>query len=137
MISLPYLIELNNKTRTLRTNFNRDSSACFSRSGAVIHSGIHRSTAFVSDETALASLRWSKALGQQALNGWIEATIDGACLEDCELTALCRQFPEWTFHTVKTGGKLGSVHYEATRTSGKLVEIVAASNWQTLSQKLQ
>ena len=87
-----------------RDNFNRDSSACKSRSGVVIHSGVHRSTAFVSRPDAVASLEACKALGQPALNGWIEATIDGAELADCELNALARQFPTWRFSRVVTNG---------------------------------
>lgn len=83
-----------------RDNFNRDSSACFSRSGAVIHSGVHRSTAFVSRHDALESLQACKALGQPALNGWIEGTIEGLELADCELNALARQFPAWRFSRV-------------------------------------
>lgn len=83
-----------------RDNFNRDSSACKSRSGIVIHSGVHRSTAFVSRPDAVASLETAKTLGQPALNGWVEATIEGLDLEGCELNALARQFPTWRFSRV-------------------------------------
>lgn len=133
MYSLETIKELNKAPRIIRDNFNRDSSACFSRSGAVIHSGVHRSTAFVSRADALASLRWAKSLGQTALNGWIEATIDGADLEGCEQTAIARQFPAWTFahYTSKTAQFVFS-----SRRRGGFEERTSARDWQELATKL-
>jgi len=117
-----------------RDNFNRDSSACFSKSGAVIHSGVHRSTAFVSLPYALASLLWAKELGQAALNGWIESTIEGCSLEDCELTAISRQFPEWNFSILHT--KQGTV-VTAVSATGQFQTRIGAGSIIELGRRLK
>ena len=124
---------LNNRPNVRRDNFNRNSSACSSRSGVVIHSGIHRSTAFVSRRDAVASLQWARDLGQDALNGWVEATIDGAELEACELNAIARAFPAWKFYryTSKTAEFVcGSCKV------GKFETRISARAWQELASKL-
>jgi hypothetical protein len=105
MIALDDLIAINKKTVTIRDNFNRDSSCCKSRGGYVIHSGIHRSTAFVSSvehPEGFESLEFWKDKGQAALNGWIVAAIADASLDDCEKHALQSLFPEWTFKRAKS-----------------------------------
>lgn len=112
-----------------RDNFNRDSSACFSRSGAVIHSGVHRSTAFVSRPDAIASLTACKAIGQQALNGWVEGTVEGLELGDCELNALARQFPAWSFSRV-TSDKFAYLRAKQGKT------IVGGRDIQDLASRL-
>lgn len=130
MISLPYLIRLNETPRIIRDNFNRDSSACKSRQGYVIHSGVHRSTAFVSLPDAIQSLEFWRDFG--GLNPWVEATIEGLELEDCELNAISRIWPDWTFTATKYRGNV----YTASRGKG-LVTRVSALSWQQLQAKLQ
>lgn len=128
MKSLEYL---NQSPPALRTNFNRDSSAIKSRGGYVIHSGIHRSTAFVSDSEAIQSLEFWRDAG--ALNAWVEATIDGAELADCELNALARLFPDWTFQKINS---CGNVLFSAVKTDGKFETRVSDISWQNLNGKL-
>ena len=124
---------LNQTPPVIRDNFNRDSSAIKSRDGFVIHSGVHRSTAFVSDAEAISSLEWSKALGQPALNGWIEATISEAPLEDCEQTALQRAFPAWKFLRINS---CGNVLYTANKRDGKFETRISGRDWREIGQKI-
>lgn len=124
---------LNQTPRIIRDNSNRDSSCCLSQSGAVIHSGVHRSTAFVSLPYALASLLWAKLLGQDALNGWIESTVNGETLATCELTALTRQFPDWRFYELTT--KQGLL-VTACQKSGELQTRISGGSWLELGRKL-
>ena len=128
---------LNQLPPVIRDNHNRDSSACKSRAGYVIHSGVHRSTAFVSLPHAVASLESAKALGQAALNGWIEATIDSAELSDCELTAVTRAFPDWTFSTLKNGGACRNSHKQAVKHERGFQTIHSAGSWYDLAEKLR
>lgn len=130
MKSLEYLNQI---PPVILDNFNRDSSACFSRSGCVIHSGIHRSTAFVSREDAVESLRWAKGLGQRALNGWVEGTIEGLELTACEHLALARQFPAWVFYYFT--GKQGTF-FTASQSAGKFETRVSAGSWRELAGKV-
>lgn len=117
----------------IRDNFNRDSSAIKSRGGYVIHSGVHRSTAFVSDAEAVSSLEWAKELGQPALNGWIEATISEAPLEDCEQTVLQRAFPAWKFLRINS---CGNVLFSAVKTEGKFETRISGRDWREIGQKI-
>jgi hypothetical protein len=133
MYPLETIKKLNSKPIVIRDNFNRDSSCCLSSSGAVIHSGVHRSTAFVSLPYALASLLWARELGQSALNGWIEATIDGAELSDCELTAISRQFPEWKITVIR---ERTNHSFTATRQDGKFQTRISALSLIDLGRRL-
>jgi hypothetical protein len=120
-----------------RDNFNRASSACRSRAGYVIHSGVHRSTAFVSDLDAVSSLEFWKALSQSALNGWIEATVSGETLADCEHTAIARHFPAYSFHRVRgTGKNTGAGFVIASCVTRGLDYRTGAGSWQALANKL-
>lgn len=134
MYTLTVIKKLNNSPAVIRDNFNRDSSACFSRAGAVIHSGVHRSTAFVSLPYALASLLTAQKLGQRALNAWIEATIDGAELEDCELNALAAQFPDFDYSLIH--GKQGTF-WTACKVDGKFQTRISAGSFHGLAKKLE
>jgi hypothetical protein len=132
MIALPELIALNNRKTVIRDNFNRDSSCCKSRQGYVIHSGIHRSTAFVSSidhPEGFESLEYWKAKGQAALNGWIVATIADASLEDCEKHACQALFPDWTLTRVKSD-KFPYVK----ATLGKVT--VGGLDWRDLAERI-
>jgi hypothetical protein len=133
MKSLEFLSQL---PPVKRDNFNRDSSACKSRAGYVIHSGIHRSTAFVSDPEAVASLEYWKSQGQAGLNGWVEATIDGASLEACERNALAKLHPDYTFSRVKDTGKNKGAGFFFAASKGKLQSRIGAGSWQALNGNL-
>ena len=131
MISLPYLIQANNKVAKLNTNFNRDSSFVRSRGSYVIHSGIHRSTAYLTGEGITAFDYWSKQ-GQLAINGFVEATIDGASLEDCELNAIAKKWPNWKFSATKYRGNV----YSAISQAGQFRTIKSELSWRLLNEKL-
>lgn len=130
MISLPYLIQLNNKPAVRNDNFNRDSSFVRSRGSYVIHSGIHRSTAFLTGDGIPAFDYWSKQ-GQAAINGFVEATIDGASLKDCELNAIAKRHPDYLFSSVLYNGRI----YTATK-RGELQPRVSETSWRLLNEKL-
>ena len=125
---------LNQTPPVIRDNFNRDSSAIKSRGGYVIHSGVHRSTAFVSEAVAVASLEWSKTLGQAALNGWIEATVSEAPLEACEQTALQRAFPDWNIYQVNS---CGNILHTANRRDGNFETRISGRDWREISEKIK
>lgn len=121
------------KIRKLHTAENRDSSALLSRRGYVIHSAVHRSTAFVCGENhpeGFASLvYWIKA-GQAASNAWIVATVSDASLEDCNLAAIRAAFPDWKFHRVNSCGV-------SLVTGTKGPERVSETTWEGLHAKLK
>ena len=119
----------NQNPPVIRGNFNRDSSAVKSRGGYVIHSGVHRSTAFVILPHAVASLERWKALGQVALNGWVEGTIAELSLDDCECNALAKLHPAWKFSRVQTNG-FGYCRAQRGR------EIVGGLDWRDLRNKI-
>jgi hypothetical protein len=118
-----------------RDNFNRDSSACKSRAGYVIHSGIHRSTAFVSRTDAVASLEYWKAQG--GLNPWVEGTIEGLSLDDCELNAIVKVNPDWRFSTVKNGGACRNSQKTAILHENGFQTILSAGSWQELNERIK
>lgn len=103
MYSLETIQELNERRVALKTNFNRDSSACQSSRGFVIHSGIHRSTAFI-DATehveCYASFAFWRRKGQAAINGFIESLIESGSLEQAESSALERCRKGWKIRPV-------------------------------------
>ena len=134
MIALEYLIKINEKKTVIRDNFNRDSSFVQSSQGFVIHSGIHRSTAFISKEehpNGWFSFTYWKEQGQAAINGFIEATIDGYSLADCEAEAFRRSRPDWQVIKGKSCGTQGDRSLTATR-GGALQERVGAATWRWL-----
>lgn len=118
-----------------RDNFNRDSSACKSRAGYVIHSGVHRSTAFVSRPDAVASLEYWKANG--GLNPWVEGTIEGLSLDDCELNAISKVNPSWVFSGVKGTGKIKGRICSALYKQGPFQTILSAGSWQDLNERIK
>lgn len=120
-------------------NHKRDSSFCESRSGYVIHSGIHRSTAFISkvdhQDASFAFQYWSKQ-GQDAVNGFVESAINCEDLALWEESAFIRSRPGWTVRQVKgTGTNLGNLELIATRASGALVESQSANSWRHLHHR--
>lgn len=123
---------LNQLPPVLRTNFNRDSSAIKSRGGYVIHSGVHRSTAFVSDSEAIQSLEFWRNAG--ALNSWVESTIEGCDLETCELNALSKLFPDWKFLKINS---CGNVLFSGVRKDGKFEIRIAGRDWQEIEIKVK
>lgn len=120
----------------LNTFKNRDSSSIKSRGGFVIHSGVHRSTAFVCGKEfpeAFASLEFWKSAGQEAENAWIVATVNGDNLETCELLALQAACPQWDISKLST--KTCDI-LTARRKDGKFETIVSARDAQELSLKI-
>lgn len=137
MYPLETIKALNNRPLKIKDNFNRDSSFVQSKAGFVIHSGIHRSTAFVSKDEhpeGFQSACFWFALGKLAINGWIEATENDIPLDGCERNAIAKLWPEWTFSRVNS---CGNVVYSAKRHTGKLAETVSALSWQALHERLK
>lgn len=140
MISLPELKALNNRPPVvIRDNFNRDSSFVQSSRGFVIHSGVHRSTAFISkadhQDGYFAFQYWSRQ-GQVAVNAFVELIIDGADLETCESNAFHKSRPDWQVTRTKGAGKLqGAGELTARRASGLAVESVGATTWRHLHER--
>lgn len=140
MISLPELIALNNRPPVRRDNFNRDSSFVQSKAGFVIHSGIHRSTAFVSKEDHadcwFAFSYWSKQ-GQAAVNAFIEAIIDGGTLDTAEENAFRKSRPGWKVRKAVPKQRFAG-GFELVATRGEpLPEIQAASTWRHLHARTE
>jgi hypothetical protein len=137
MNSLEAIISINNRPAIRRDNFNRDSSGVKSRGGFVIHSGIHRSTAFVDavdHAECHAALTYWRAQGQAAENGFIESIVGDTTLEDAEACAFARSRPGWHVRTVKPRQRFaGGLELVASR--GKLPEIQAAATWRQLHGK--
>ena len=136
MIALDYLIQLNNRPRQRRDNFNRDSSFVESSTGFVIHSAVHRSTAFVSRRDhpkGWHAFSYWKAQGQAAVNAFIEATIADCDLDECEAHAFTRTRPGWTVRRVTPKQKIGGgAELVASRPSGRLVQRAAGRTWRQL-----
>ena len=117
--------------RKIKDNHNRDSSFVKSRGSYVIHSGIHRSTAFLIDDGIPAFDYWSKQ-GRLAVNGFIEASLNDYALSDCEHNAIAKKWPEWTFHRVNSCGNFIVSAYKGLGLQTR----VSALNWQDLNGKL-
>jgi hypothetical protein len=141
MHALETIHALNERKTTRRDNFNRDSSACFARGGAVIHSGIHRSTLFIHAERnqeAFQALQfWKK--NQKALNGFIVGLVESDSLEIANATAFLALFPSWKLTQGKTGGNpsQGIAGVTAWRYSGKLRETIGAGCFPELVAKVR
>jgi len=119
--------------RKIKDNHNRNSSFVRSRGSFVIHSGIHRETAFLIDDGIPSFDYWSKQ-GQCAVNGWIEASISGFALEDCEHNAIAKKWQEWTFHQVSLQN--GALIYAAY--SGIALQTrVAGFSWKEINERIQ
>ena len=135
MHALETIIAMNEKPRVIRDNFNRDSSFCVSRSGFVIHSGIHRSTAFISKDECpdswFAFQYWSKQ-GQQAINAFIVAIIDGASLDGAERNAFHATRKGWSVILPKSCGTQGNFDLVAVRTRAGIQTRVGAATWRHL-----
>lgn len=121
---------LSNTPPVIRDNFNRDSSAIKSRGGYVIHSGAHRSTAFVSDSEAIQSLEFWRSAG--ALNTWVESTIEECDLETCEINCLLKLFPDWTFRRINS---CGNEIISASKKNGSFETRISARDWQEIHTK--
>lgn len=137
MFCLETIKSINNSPRQIRDNFNRDSSFVESKAGFVIHSGIHRSTAFIDRETCRDShfaFTYWKEQGQLAINGYIEAVIDGASLEGCERNA---------FHATRKNWQVILPHGKGSQGNGNLTAIlpgafetrVGAATWRHLHDR--
>lgn len=136
MLGLKEIKAINNRPLAIRDNFNRDSSSVKSAAGYVIHSGIHRSTAFVSirdhADCHHAFTYW-RGQGQEAINAFIEIIIDGGELETAEANAFHKTRPDWTVCKVQGAGKLsGGCELTATRKSGHLTQRASAYTWRHL-----
>ena len=138
MIGLQELRALNNKPPVIRDNFNRDSSSVQSAMGFVIHSGIHRSTAFISKTDhpdCWFAFQYWRQQGQKAINAFIEAIIDDADLDTAEANAFHATRPGWKVRNVRAAGASKSASLEAEKPSGKLARLEGASTWRHLHSR--
>lgn len=138
MYPLSTIHAINERPRKRRDNFNRDSSACFSRGGAVIHSGIHRSTLFLHSKESLESLGYWKR-NQKALNGFVVGFVETGSLDVANSTAFRALFPSWKLSQAPKGGNPSQVGGKLTawRREGKLRVSVAAGNFRELVAKVR
>ncbi len=135
MYCLEVIHSLNNNPPRIKDNFNRDSSFCQSKRGYVIHSGVHRSTAFVDNEEhpeSWQALTYWKGQGQGAVNGFIEAIINDCSLDTAEKTAISRKFPTWKFTATKYRGNV----FTASFFHNGFETRISATSWQELNEKL-
>lgn len=132
MIALPQLVSLNNRAAqgqlVKRDNFNRECSFVASRGGFVIHSGVHRSTAYIHPDicrdTYFAAQYWLVA-GSAERDAFITQIVGEASLADTEHRAFRAGRPDWTLKAPKARGSQGNAHFTATR-GGALQERVSA-----------
>ena len=115
----------------IKDNFNRESSACFSSKGAVIHSGVFRSTAFIPADTELyADLKYWVKQGQTELDAFIDAIV-GDCSDDHANKSACQSTrQDWTFKARK--GRSLDTFIQAKRKNGKLVELQESTSWKAI-----
>lgn len=115
----------------IKDNWNRESSACFSSKGAVVHSGVFRSTAFIPADTELyADLKYWIKQGQTELDAFIDAII-GDCSDEHANKSACQSTrPEWKFS--KRGGRALDRCIQAKRRTGKLVELQESTSWKAI-----
>jgi hypothetical protein len=138
MIALDILTQLNNNPPVRRDNFNRDSSFVSSRGGFVIHSGIHRSTAFVGpefEESFNSATFWLRQ-SQPAVNAWIETIIDGGEPSQAEHEACKRAFPDWNIEKGVGKGSQGNSGVIAWRETPGGVERIGGVDWRDLYTRL-
>lgn len=116
--------------REIRDNSNRGSSACFSEAGAVIHSGVFRSTCFIStDSPAYAPLRYWHKQEPAAFSAWVDQIVGDASVEGADEAACRTVRPGWTFNARK---RKGFEFIQATRADGALVIHHSADSWREL-----
>lgn len=127
MLGLQELIAVNNRAPiVINDNFNRDCSACRSRSGVVIHSAALRSTSFVDaaeHPESHASLVWViETLPQAGLNAWIEYIMDGSDVANAETAAIRASLVAagWRVTAPSACGTQGNRSWGATRPDGAL-----------------
>lgn len=129
---------LNAKPKIIRDNWNRDSSFVKSHKGFVIHSGVHRSTAFIGEtdhaDCHFAFTYWSRQ-GQAAINAFIEVIIDGGSLETAEENAFRKALPAWQVIAPSAKGTQGNRHLTAVL-PGKLETRVGAYTFRHLHSKV-
>ncbi len=137
MIPHDVLIQLNNRPPVRRDNFNRECSFVASRGGFVIHSAVHRSTAYlhpdINRDAYFAAQYWLAA-GPEARDAFITQIVGGAPLEAAEERAFIAARPDWKLQAPKARGSQGNAHYTATR-GGKLQERVSAYTLRHLHAK--
>jgi hypothetical protein len=110
-------------------HLTRNCSFCFSVRGVVLHSGAHRSTAFIGIETPLFhEFRYWVKQEQEAIDGFITACVGDYCDEACHENACKKARPGWTFKRRKS--RFSGIEISCTRPSGKLVEHFTASDWR-------
>lgn len=128
MYPLETIKALNNRPHERRDNFNRECSFVASRGGFVIHSGIHRSTAYLHPDVCrdayFAAQYWLVA-GPAERDVFITQIVGGAALEGAEHRAFIAGRPEWTLQTPKARGSQGNAHFTATRGDGLVTRVSA------------
>jgi hypothetical protein len=136
MIGLAELKALNARPPVIRDNFNRDSSSVQSAKGFVIHSGIHRSTAFISKTehaNCWFAFQYWREQGQAAVNAFIEVIIDDGELETAEANAFHATRKGWQVDVKRPKQSFaGGCELTARKDSGKLRLSVGAATWRHL-----
>lgn len=138
MIGLKELQRLNNAPPKIRDNFNRDSSFVQSALGYVIHSGIHRSTAFVSltdHADCWHAFGYWKQQGQAAINAFVEVIIDGGELETAEENAFRKSRPDWQVVLPNSNGSQGNRQITAVKVKRGFETRVGAFTFRHLHSK--
>lgn len=128
MIALTQLVALNNRPPVRKDNFNRECSFVASRGGFVIHSAVHRSTAYlhpdINRDAYFAAQYWLVA-GPEARDAFVTQIVGGAPLEAAEERAFIAARPDWKLQAPKAKGSQGNAHFTATRGRGLVTRVSA------------
>lgn len=134
MIGLQELKALNNRPPRKVYNFNRECSFVASRGGFVIHSAVHRSTAYlhpdINRDAYFAAQYWLVA-GPVERDEFITQIVGGAALENAEERAFRASRPDWQVKAPRAKGSQGNCHLTAIK-AGPLETRVAAYTWRHL-----
>ena len=138
MYPLETIKSINSRPPRIKDNFNRECSAITSRGGFVVHSGVHRSTAFIHPsicgDTFFAAQYWLKQ-EQSAIDAFITAIVGGTSLASSERAAFVASRPGWQCREVKAAGASKSTCLQAEKPSGRLTRLEGASTWQELHNR--
>ena len=135
MYCLEVIQKINNRPRERRDNFNRESSYCQSARGFVIHSGIHRSTAFIDKEEhpdCWFAFSYWRQQGQAAVNAFITAIIDDAELDTAEANAFHVTRPGWQVRKAIPKQSFAGAGELVASLGDSLPRIAAAGTWRHL-----
>ena len=143
MIGLNELIALNERAAKgqleRRDNFNRECSFAKSRGGFVVHSGVHRSTAYIHPDICADAFHAAGYWLYQepaARDAFITQIVGGVPLDAAEERAFRAARPEWSVKIDGgTGRNVGGRAITAFRPSGRLKQSTAAFTWRHLHHR--